>query len=174
MNSSASSLRSCLKPSASAASNSLARRNLADADGGSLPRRLDEDRQSELALRDRRRPADCAWWMVTDRAVGSPASLSSRLAMSLSSAVRRTEDAAAGKRHAGDFGEPLHRAVLAMQAMQDRKEDIDLRQFVGCATQPESRSSVRARPARGRPRSRSPASPACRPRTCSAARAPRG
>ena len=45
----------------------------------------------------------------------------------------RTEDTAAGERDAGDLGQPLHGPVLAMRAVQHRKQDIDGRQFARAA-----------------------------------------
>ena len=40
-------------------------------------------------------------------------------------AERRAEHAGADVRHAGELEQPLHRAVLAERAVQDRQHDVD-------------------------------------------------
>ena len=45
----------------------------------------------------------------------------------------RAQDSASGKGHHGDLGKPLNGAIFSMQAMQDRKQNIDRRKLVGRA-----------------------------------------
>ena len=103
--------------------------HLAHADRGSLPSRLDEDGKAQGGLDvgegGRRAVAE------RHRAGGGNARLVEQpLGDVLVERVGRAGDPASGEWNAGHLGQPLHRPVLAVKAVQDRKDDVDLRHFI--------------------------------------------
>ncbi|MNH98037.1 hypothetical protein D3C73_507500 [compost metagenome] len=105
------------------------RQNLADADRRSLAGGLDEYRQAERLFQFLE--SGCRVLIDRHRACSRNTGLVEQpLGDIFVERIGGTENAAADKRDARNFGQPLNGTILAMQAMQHRKQDVDLRQLV--------------------------------------------
>ncbi len=107
----------------------LAGMDLGDADRRTLPRRLDEERQAEFAFErgERRGGTFMDRYRARHRQARSP---QQTLGDILVEGRGRTEDAAAGKRHARHLGHTLHRPIFAMRAVEHGKQDVDPSKFM--------------------------------------------
>ena len=104
--------------------------DLANADGGALAGRLDEDRKPERTLdlgEGGRGPGQDRDGSRDRQAGGVQQPLGDILVESSGGA----QNAAAGKRHARHLRQPLRGTVLAMETVQDRKQDVDCGEFAG-------------------------------------------
>ena len=124
--------------------------HLRDADARPSPRGLDEHRQAEgSGIRSHARPGRApsrARVTVTHGETGTPAACRTIFMKCLSMHERRIQHAAARVRDAERVEEALHRAVLAVDAVQDRKHDIDGAELSGRAVARRTRSARSAPP----------------------------